>query len=216
MTGSARRRGRPAGEGNSRDAVLEAAGRAFAEHGYDGASLRRIAAQAGVDPGMLRHWFGDKLGLFRATLAANALPQAMLADVLVGPTGTLGERLVQRLVTELDTAGAAHPMIALIRSAVSHDESTALLRAFVTEHVLARVAGAVAAPDPALRASLVGSQVIGLVMARYVVRIEPLASADRATVVRAIAPTVQRYLTGELDIDGGGGGAGGAPSGVRP
>ncbi len=199
MTTAPRRgRGRPAGDGNSRDAVLDAASRAFATHGFDGASVRRIAAEAGVDPGMLRHWFGDKLGLFRAALAANALPQALLSAALSGPQDGLGERLVERLVAELDASGAAHPMVGLIRSAVSHDESTALLREFVSEHVLGRVAGAVAAPDPALRASLVGSQLIGLVMARYVVRVEPLASADPQTVVRAVAPAVQRYLDGDI------------------
>ena len=95
------------------------------------------------------------------------------------------------------------PFITLIRSAVSHEESARLFREFITEQLLGPIADAVGRPDARLRASLVGSQMAGMVLVRYVIRVEPLASADPETVVRAIAPTVQRYLTGDIGLPTG-------------
>ena len=186
------------GDRNTRDEVLAAARRAFTEKGFGGASFRSIAADAGVDPGMIRHWFGDKAGLFRASMEPSVDPEVLLAGVLDGGPDGLGERLVRRLVGEWDRSGTHSPMIILVRSAVSHEESTVLLRDFVTGQVLGRLVAAMDAPDRALRASLVGSQMIGLVMARYIVRVEPLASATVDQVVTAVAPTLQRYLTGSI------------------
>lgn len=208
-----RRPGRPPGDTDStRSQVLAAARRAFTENGYLGASVRQIAAAAGVDPGMIRHWFGDKAGLFRAAMEPAVDPDRMLAPVLDGDPATLGERLLRRLLDEWDTADAPSPMITLVRSAVSHEESTVLLRTFVSEQILGRLSGVLDGPDAALRASLVGSQLIGLVMARFIVRVEPLASAPTDRVVAAVAPTLQRYLTGALAGEPSGGVAGG-PSG---
>ncbi|WP_420122730.1 TetR/AcrR family transcriptional regulator [Nakamurella sp.] len=199
-TARSRRPGRPAGDGApTRDLVLAAARRALTDHGYTGASVRRIATAAGVDPGMIRHWFGDKAGLFRAAMEPAVDPDRMLAGVLDGDPGTLGRRLLRRLLEEWDGAGAHSPMIILVRSAVSHDESTALLRTFVGEQILGRLSGVLDGPDAALRSSLVGSQLIGLAMARCIVRVEPLASAPADQVVAAVAPTLQRYLTGPID-----------------
>lgn len=196
---AARRPGRPPGDSDStRAQVLAAARRAFTDRGYPGASVRQIAAGAGVDPGMIRHWFGDKAGLFRAAMEPAVAPERLLAGVLDGDPGTLGARLLRRLLLEWDTAGAHSPMLILVRSAVSHEESTVLLRRFVSEQILGRLSGVLDGPDAALRASLVGSQMIGLVMARCIVRVEPLASATADQVVAAVAPTLQRYLTGEI------------------
>jgi len=194
-----RRPGRPPGDiSSTRDQVLAAARRAFTDRGYIGASVRQVATDAGVDPGMIRHWFGDKAGLFRAAMEPTVDPDELLAGVFdAGPDG-LGERLLRRLLVVWDAAGAHSPMIILVRSAVSHAESTLLLRTFVSEQILGRLSGVLGGPDGALRASLVGSQMIGLVMARYVVRVEPLASAPVDAVVAAVAPTIQRYLTGEI------------------
>lgn len=193
-----RRPGRPAGERTTRQDVLAAARRAFTERGYGGASFRSIAVEAGVDPGMIRHWFGDKAGLFRASMEPMVDPDLVLDGVLDGGADGLGERLLRRLLTAWDRPGEPNPMIILVRSAVSHEESTVLLRRFVTDQLLGRLVGAIAAPQPDLRASLVGSQLIGLVMARFIVRVEPLASAPVEQVVAAIAPTLQRYLTGPI------------------
>ena len=197
--GAPRRPGRPPGATNTRESVLAAARRAFTEKGYDAASLRQIAGDAGVDQGMVRHYFTDKAGLFRAAMEVPIDPQAVLPGLLAGGRQDLGERLLRWFLHQWDEAGEHSPMLMLVRSAVTHDESTRMLREFVTEQVLGRLAAAMDSPDRELRASLVGSQMIGLIMARYVVRVEPLASADPETVVAAVAPTLQRYLTGPID-----------------
>ncbi|WP_395727223.1 TetR family transcriptional regulator [Nakamurella sp.] len=198
-TGRGRRPGRPSGGASStRSQVLAAARRAFTDRGYAGASIRQVATDAGVDTGMIRHWFGDKAGLFRAAMEPTVDPDQLLAGVLDGGPEGLGERLLRRMLGEWDVVGMPSPMIILVRSAVSHEESTVLLRTFVTDQILRRLSGVLGEHDGPLRAALVGSQMIGLVMARYIVRVEPLASATVDQVVVAVAPTLQRYLTGEI------------------
>ena len=86
----------------------------------------------------------------------------------------------------------------LVRSAATNEQAATLLREFVEREVLVRLAGAIESPEPGLRAALTGSQVVGVVMARYVVRIGPIAAADREVLVAAIGPTLQRYLTGDV------------------
>lgn len=193
------RTGRRPGEPDTRTSILAAARRAFAQAGYDGASIRGIASAAGVDPALIHHYFDTKHGLFAAAVQFPVDPSAVLPVLLAPGVDGLGERLVRFFLSLWDDADDASPFIALIRGAVSHEESAGLLREFITREVLGRVAAAVDQPQPDLRAALVGSQMVGLAMARYVIRIEPLASADAETIVAAIAPTVQRYLAEPLD-----------------
>ncbi|HEX5496396.1 MAG TPA: TetR family transcriptional regulator [Mycobacteriales bacterium] len=193
----ARRPGRPPGSGNTREAVLAAARAVFAERGFDGASLRVIASAAGVDPGMVRHFFGDKEGLFRAASRIPFDPAEAIPSLLAAGLDGLGERIVRFFVSAWE-AGPA-PFAAMLRGATSHERSAAMLREFVTHAVVGRVAAALDRPNPALRAALVGSQLVGLGMVRYILRVEPLASVPADTVVAALGPTVQRYLTGDLD-----------------
>lgn len=193
-----RSRGRPPGRSNTRQAVLDAARRAFAEHGYQQASLRTIAAEAGVDAGMVRHFFGDKAGLFRAALELPFDPAAVLPVLLAPGVDGLGERVVRFFLSVWEQPAARGPFLAIIRSVSGHEEAATMFREFITEQVLVRIAAALDRPNATLRASLVGSQLIGMVMIRYVVRVEPLASASVDEVVAAVAPTVQRYLTGDL------------------
>ena len=179
--------------------MLVAARKTFTERGYDAATLRHIAQEAGVDARMVRHYFVDKAGLFRAAMELPIDPGGVLSTLLSGDLESLGERLLREFVAEWDRAGSASAMIILVRSAVTHDESNRMLREFITSQVLGPIAAAVDSTDRELRASLIGSQIVGLVMARYIVRVEPLASADAETVVAAVAPTVQRYLTGSIN-----------------
>lgn len=193
-----RRRGRRSGGDDTRSALLDAARAAFAERGYEGATVRHIAERAGVDAAMVNHWFGGKEALFTASLDIPFDPAVVMPQVLAGDREQLGERLVHRFLTTWDATGGA-PLASVIRSVASHEAAARMLREFVTRVILARIVGVVAPDRPELRASLVGSQLIGMGLVRYVVKLEPLASADRATVVAAVAPTVQRYLTGPLD-----------------
>ena len=199
-----RQRGRPPGRSNTRQAVLDAARRVFADHGYQQASLRAIAAEAGVDAGMVRHYFGDTAGLFRAAMELPIDPGAVLPVLLAPGVDGLGERVVRFFLTVWEEPAARGPFLAVVRSVSGHEESAAMFREFITDQVLVRIAAALDRPDARLRAALVGSQLIGVVMVRYVVRVEPLASAPVGQVVAAVAPTVQRYLTGDIGEVAGG------------
>jgi AcrR family transcriptional regulator len=193
------RTGRRPGNQDTREAILAAARQAFAEKGYDGASIRQIATSAGVDPALVHHYFGAKDQLFLATLKVPIDPSKIIPQIAAGGLDGIGERLVRMFLSVWDSP-AGSTAAALLRSAVSHDWSARMLRELVTTQILRRVMKHLDL-DPAeapLRTSLVASQMLGLAMARYIVRFEPLASAPPETVVAAIAPTVQRYLTGPL------------------
>jgi AcrR family transcriptional regulator len=183
--------------------VLAAARSAFAERGFDGASIRLIAADAGVDPALVHHYFGSKDKLFLAAVQAPVDPEDLLPEVLAGGTAELGANVVRMLLQIWDSPARAAGL-ALVRSAVSNEWTARLLREFLVAQVLRRVVGTLGLPaaEADARGSLVASQLIGVVMARYVLQIEPLASASPDELVAAIGPTVQRYLTGAVDLPG--------------
>ncbi|SDT29638.1 regulatory protein, tetR family [Friedmanniella luteola] len=191
--------GRRPGPSRTREAVLDAARAEFAARGYDAVTLRRVAARAGVDPAMVTHHFGSKSGLFRAVLDVRLDPAAELAAVLTGPLDTVAERLLTRLLVLWDSpAGAA--TIAAVRTALQDEDGTALLRDLALSQVLRPLAAALTGPEEERRwrVDLVASQVVGLLMTRYVLGLEPLASARHPALVGALGPTLQRYLTGPL------------------
>lgn len=195
---AARRGRRPAGQ-ETRTALLQAARTVFAESGYDGATVRAIATRAGVDAAMVNHWFGSKEGLFgQAVLDLPFDPGEIVATVTSGPVEQLGERIVRTFVTRWDGAGGAI-FTALIRSVTTNDDALRALREILVNHVLAGVARSSGADRPELRAALCATQIIGIGMARYVAALEPVATADVESLVTTIAPTLQRYLTGDID-----------------
>jgi AcrR family transcriptional regulator len=196
-----RRSGRRPGNPDTRDAVLAAARAAFAERGFDGATIRGIASAAGVDPALVHHYFGNKDKLFLAAIEAPANPAELLPEVLAGGRDNLGENIVRLLLRVWD--GPMRPAaLALVRSAVGNEWTARLLREFLVSQILRRVVGTLGLPtaEREARGSLAASQLIGLVMARYVLKVEPLASATPESLVAAIGPTVQRYLTGPVEL----------------
>ncbi|TDB91963.1 TetR/AcrR family transcriptional regulator [Micromonospora fluostatini] len=194
-----RRTGRRPGNPDTREAILDAARRLFAERGYDGASIRAVAATAGVDPALVHHYFGAKDRLFLAALDAPADPAAVIPQVTAGDPGGLGERLVRLFLTVWDSPAGAGA-VALLRSSMTNDRTARMLRDFLVTQVLRRLLEHLDT-DPAelpLRGSLVAGQLVGLAVTRYVLRLEPVASASPETLVAAVGPAVHRYLTGDL------------------
>ncbi|MGY1855014.1 TetR/AcrR family transcriptional regulator [Modestobacter sp. SYSU DS0290] len=200
--------GRRPGNPGTREAVLAAARDAFAERGFDAASIRSIATAAGVDPALVHHYFGSKDKLFLAAVEAPADPAELLPEVLAGGTAELGANVVRMLLRVWD-GPARVGGLALVRSAVSNEWTARLLREFLTAQVLRRVLGTLDLPpaEAEARGALAASQLVGVVMTRYVLRIEPLASAGPEELVAAIGPTVQRYLTGDVQLPGNGPGS---------
>jgi AcrR family transcriptional regulator len=193
----ARPRGRrPAGQ-QTREALLTAAREEFVERGYDQARVRSIAAAAGVDPAMVNHWFGGKDGLFTAAMDLPVDPAAVVARILDGDPELAGERLVRTFLSVWDPS-AGGPFVAMLRSVSSHEHAAKMMREFVTDRIFGPLAAALESDQQLLRATLCGSQVVGLGMTRYVIKLDPIASADVETLVAAIGPTLQRYLTGRL------------------
>lgn len=175
----------------------------FAERGYDGTTVRGIAEEAKVDSALVHHFFKSKEGVFAAAmedaLRIGEVMPSLLADGLDG----VGERLLRTFFTLWESKDKRETMVAVIRSATSHEEAVRMLRAFVSTEVIGRLAEAIERPNASMRAALVGSQLIGLIMIRYIVRVDPIASADTETLVAAYAPVIQRYLTAELDLPEG-------------
>jgi len=194
-----RRSGRRPGNQDTRQSILEAARDQFAEKGYDKASIRAIASAADVDPALVHHYFGTKEKLFLATMNSPINPGELIPQALHGPREQAGERLVRMALSVWDSpAGTA--AVAVFRSALSNEWTARLLREFVVTQILRRAISELVV-DPAegpLRSSLVATQIAGMMVTRYVLKIEPLASADPELLVAAIGPNVQRFLTDPL------------------
>lgn len=191
-----RRRGRRAGGEDTRAALLTAARAVFAEQGYQGATVRAIAARAGVDAAMVNHWFGGKQGLFAAIVDLPFDPTEMIDYVLRGERNTLAERLIRTFVPIWDTHDGAFAAVML--SVASQEMAARMMGEFLTTTVFGRVAEVIGVDRPELRAGLCGTQILGLGLIRYVLKLEPLASADVDSVVTMVAPNLQRYLTGDI------------------
>ena len=195
---SPRRSGRRSGESGTRQAILEAARRRFAEHGFDGATIRGIATDAGVDPALVHHFYGSKEKLFVVAMRFPIVPSEVLSRVAGAERDRLGEAIVRTVLGVWEADETRAQSLALLRSAVTNERAAAMLRQFVSSAILGNVAMFAEEEDAGYRASLVASQIVGLGIARYVVGLEPLASATPDELVAAIGPTVQRYLTGEV------------------
>jgi AcrR family transcriptional regulator len=195
---TSRRRGRrPAGQ-DTRTALIEAARAVFAENGYDGATVRAIATRAGVDAAMVNHWFGGKEGLFaKAVLQLPFDPMELLEILRDGPDDELGARIVRTFITRWDGAGGGY-FVALIRSVAGHEQAGHVLRDFFQKFFTSLISS-MGSDRVSLRMTLCASQMVGLGMVRYVAKFEPFATEDVEVLVRAVAPNLQRYLTGEID-----------------
>jgi AcrR family transcriptional regulator len=191
-------RGRRPGPSGTREAILAAARGQFSERGYDRTSLRSIAAEAGVDPALVTHFFGSKQRLFVEVVEFPFDPAEMLPRVLGGDPETVGIRLAELIVGMLENPEARARITGVVRAAASEPEAARMVRELLMREVWAPAAALLGVGDAELRMNLVGSQIIGLVMARYVVGAQPLASLSPEELVGAIGPTLQRYLTAPL------------------
>ncbi len=193
-----RRRGRPRAStsGGTRQRILAAATEEFGALGYDGATIRGIAARAGVDSALVHHYFGTKADLFTEVVDAPMRPDIDVPALLVGPRDELGAALVRYVLETWERPEVRKRGTALLRAAIGNRLTTPLLSGFLARELVARVSAALDAPDAELRASLVASQLGGLILARYVLKLPPLAEASVDDVVALVAPNVQRYLTG--------------------
>ena len=177
--------------------ILEAAREQFGEVGYRRATLRSVGATAGVDPRLVLHYYGSKQQLFLQAVQLPVDPEALMRVIFDGDAEGMSERIAWALLGVLENPESRQPALAIVRAAVSEPEAAELIRLVLTERVLTPLTERIGGDHPELRASFIGGQFVGLAMARYVVGVEPLASASAGQVVRAIAPVIDHYLNGD-------------------
>jgi AcrR family transcriptional regulator len=154
--------------------------------------VRAIAQEAEVDAALVHHFFGTKEQVFVAALELPFQPAELLPLLLTGPREEIGERFVRAFLTIWRDPATRAPVLAMLRSAATNQQAAATIRQFVTAALLGPLAGALGVPR--LRVAAAASQLVGLVMLRYVIEVEPLASAGEEEIVRLIAPVIQRHL----------------------
>lgn len=193
-----RRRGRPrAGQSDARERILAAAVDEFGDLGYDAATVRGIAARAGVDSALVHHYFGTKADLFGESIGAPMRPDIAVPEILAGPRDQVGERILRYLLETWEDPDVRRRGVALLRTAIGNKLTTPLLAGFISRELLSRIVRVLDVSDADLRAALVASQVAGLLLGRYVMRLPALADASVDELVARVGPTLQRYLYGE-------------------
>lgn len=195
-------RGRRAGKSGTREAIAEAARRSFGELGYERTTMRAVANEAGVDPALVIHFFGSKQQLFLSVMDLPFAPEEVLPAIFAGDRDGVGERFARFVVGMLEEERARSVLTGMVRAAATEAEAAGMLRELISRRVFAAIAAGLDVDDAELRANLVGTQVVGLILARYVVAVEPLATLDPERLVAAIAPNLQRYLVGPLGTAG--------------
>ena len=191
------RRGRRPGAPDTRAAILDSARGLFAAHGFGGTTIRAVAAGAGVDAALVHHYFGTKDELFLAALAMPVDPRTVLAPALVGGPDGAAERFLAVFLSVWDDPELRPGLLAVVRGAMDPSAHRLLSEGFLPV-VIEPVGVALGIDHPEHRMPLVASQVIGLILLRYVFEVEPLASMPAERVIATYAPTIQRYLTGPL------------------
>ncbi|MFG6198720.1 TetR family transcriptional regulator [Nonomuraea sp. JJY05] len=201
MSETSRKRagGRRPGVSGTREAILAAAQRSFAEQGYTATTIRGVASAAGVDPALVLQFFGNKDQLFDTALRADPPTRPLTTLVREGDLADLGERLSRRYLELWEAPDTGARLLAVVRGVSASPSASAMVASFMSDEVMLPLARAIGADRAELRANLTGAHLLGVATARYVLRVEPLASLERERLVAILAPLVQRYLTGDLD-----------------
>ena len=191
-------RGRRRGNPDTRAEILDAARREFAGAGYGRATIRGIAGTAGVDPSLVIHYFGSKEQLFAESLDFPVNPAAVMRGVLSTSEGAFGVRLITAVLTVWDDQRTTSPLIAVFRSATDEGAIHDLVREFFQESVLDVLEEEIGAPDARLRAGLIASQLMGLLVGRYLLELDAIVEASPPDLASAIGPVIDHYAHADL------------------
>jgi AcrR family transcriptional regulator len=184
----------------SRDYILEAARKLFAERGFQGVSVRAIAKEAEVDPALVHYFYSAKSDVFSAAVGELCDTDDMLQRIRSAPADQAARRLVTVFLRMWETPGVREPLMAVTRSAVNNEEAKEVLADFLGCGLVAQAVTAMGAGDHDRRAALITAQLMGAVTMRYVMRIGPLADADFETLVSHLTTAVEYLLTTDLTI----------------
>lgn len=191
--------GRRPGAPDTRAEILQAARVVFAEKGYDRATVRAIASAAHVDPAMIHHYFGTKDQLFAASIDLPLAATDRVLAVLAESPADLGRRLAESFFAVWEQEEARTTLLGILRSAIGgEDRAVQAFRQFLTSVLVEQIAPKIRGDDARLRALLMASQLVGVAMTRYVMRLEPIASASIEEILELVAPRVQSYVDGDI------------------
>ncbi len=196
-----KRQGRRPGPSETRQVILDAARARFAKEGYAGATIRKIAGDAGVDAALVMQFFGSKDELFGAVMSITPSALSHFSDSFVGPEHSLGERVTRAFfeVWEGDPKDS-EPLMAMLRAAISNEQATSLLREFIQARLAKALVGRLPNDHAAtIRAGVASSMLVGLIVGRRIVRVPALVGEDTESLISIIAPAVQAILSGEDD-----------------
>lgn len=167
----------------------------LASKGFAATSLRDVAGAAGVDPALLSHYFGSKEGLFAAAVAFPFDPGSVLSGVLDGDPAGMGERLAAAVLGLWEQPGHGQALLGMLRWASSDEKAAKMLSGFISAALRDRLAQRIGGEEATLRASLAGSHLLGVVLARHVLAMEPIATAPIADLAHRVGAQIQGYLT---------------------
>lgn len=193
-----KRPGRPAGPSDKRERILTSARELFARNGIDKTSIRSIAADAGVDAALVHHYFGTKTQLFAAAIHIPIDPMTVISRLKEVPVDQIGHTLPSILLPLWDSE-IGKGFVATLRSILAGND-VSLVRSFLQDIIIGEIGPRVDNPPGSsrIRIQFVASQLVGVAMARYILELEPFATLPADQIAETIAPTLQRYLTGEL------------------
>ncbi|TDC05569.1 TetR/AcrR family transcriptional regulator [Nonomuraea longispora] len=193
-------RGRRPGNPRTRELILSKAITSFVSRGYPGTTIRGVAREAAVDPALVMHFFGSKDGLFDAAVK-KSLPVALLVEAVEGDEEHLAERLVTRYLHLWEDPSYGPTFAAVLHAAAATPAAADLLKDLMRKELLTPLAGSLSRDHPEIRGLFAASQMIGVAMMRYVLKVDPLASMPVHLVARTVTPGIQRYLTGALSLE---------------
>ncbi|MFM7210707.1 MAG: TetR family transcriptional regulator [Actinomycetota bacterium] len=185
-----------------RDAALAAARSVFATRGYARTTYKGIAAAAGIAPAVLRKYYDSKGAIFAAAVRLPTDPASAIPSLLAPGIDGLGERLVRFWLDTVGDQEVREDLMAMIRAGASAAQVNRSLQAYLEVNVIDRIVAAVGVPDARMRVALISSYLVGIAAGRYLMRIEPLASASEEQVVRLVAPTIQALLDPRVPLPG--------------
>jgi AcrR family transcriptional regulator len=188
------RRGPRTDDADTRRDILDSARTLFAEHGYDRTTIRAVARKAGVDPALIHHYFGTKADLFTASVSIPFPVAQMLPEAIGAEPAVAGERVARLFFSVWEQPETREALLGQLRQSLASGEPP-VIAGFISREVLGRVADVMSGSERELRAELVASHLLGVALLRYVVRMEPIASADPEQIIGMVASRIQTYFT---------------------
>ncbi len=189
-------KGRRPGKPDTKAEILDAARVEFAANGFEGATIRSVATSASVDPALVMHYFGSKDQLFAASLKLPVNPATVMRQVFSESDSDVGQALVRTLLTVWDSDVGGSQFVAALRSATAAGQAHRTVREFIHSSIVRGITDQISGPRAELQSSLAASQLVGLLVGRYLLEIPALVDASIEELASSVGPTIDRYISG--------------------